>query len=165
MRKLYCDGGVISSNPSPIGGTWAWVLVGDDDCIIHRDGGFISVEEMGYDGVTNNQTELLAIVKGLTWLHDEIEPLMVCSDSAVSLGRVFKNFSMNNIPGWLERDLKEQRKRLVNFPKFSHLLLDGHPTVKQLNCGVGKSGHPTSRYNVLCDNMCNRIAAKYKVMA
>lgn len=164
MRKLYADGGVVAKNPSPIGGTWAWCLV-QGDVLLSRDGGFISIFDMGYDVVTNNQTELLAVIKGLEFLPDDLDQLEICSDSNITLGRIFKNFTFNNIPGWMERDLREHKKRLINFHKFTYTLIDGHPTVAQLESGFGKRGHPTSRWNVLADNMCNRIASKYKVLA
>lgn len=162
MLKLYSDGGVVKKNPSPIGGTWAYVLVRDDQDIIGFNKGFISPQDMGVDEfVTNNQTELLAMVEGLSHLkHDAI--VEICSDSEITLGRMFRGYALKNIPAWLVRVMKHEQERLIHFKKFTYTLMDGHPTAMEVQRGIGKKGHITSKYNVLCDDMCNQVAQRYK---
>lgn len=158
MKYLYTDGGVIRKNPSTIGGTWAWCLV-EDDKVISQDSGHITPKEMRSDVITNNQTELLAVIEALSSLdYDEI--VEVRSDSQITLGRVFKKFSFNNIPTWMILKLRVETARLVNFKKFTYELMDGHPTQEQVERGIGKKGHVTSKWNVWCDEECKRQARK-----
>jgi len=159
--NLYTDGGVIQKNPSPIGGTWAWVLTGDDDQIIDQDSGVVSADENG-GPVTNTQMELYAIIQGLLKVRNPSALKHVYSDSNVSLGRVFKGWSLNNIPSGMIRLLGLAKERYPWIQvKVQHTLLDGHPTKAQLEAGIGKRGHPVSKWNVLCDKMCNEAGAEY----
>lgn len=159
MLKLFCDGGVCLKNPSSIGGTWAWVIV-DGDEPVEQKSGFIKPEEMKSGTVTNNQTELLAIVRGFQRLHPA-NVVHVCSDSMVSLGRVFRKYPFNNIPTWLREELEAEKKRLLKFFEFRYVLMDGHPTRKHLEQGFGKRGNPTSKWNKLCDDLCTKESAAY----
>lgn len=161
MLNLYTDGGVIKKNPSSLGGTYAWILVDEDDETILDSGfGTISPDRMGTLFVTNNQTELYALLKGLKSLYDG-DIAQICSDSEITLGRVFKNYSFTNIPNWMQDKLKEEKKRLQNFSKFTYTLMDGHPTLAQLESGIGKRGHTTSKWNKWCDEHCNEASRIY----
>ena len=166
MTILYADGGVINKNPSPLGGTWAWVLVSDDDkMLLDSDSGYITKAEIGGD-VTNNQMEFLAVVRGLLNIREPHKLKKVCSDSNVTLGRLFKDWSITNIPDWI---LEERNKALKNYDTrawsnglmLDYVLLAGHPTEYQLRTGIGKNGNPVSRWNVLCDKMCNDEAWEF----
>lgn len=101
---LYADGGVISKNPSKLGGTYAARHIAFDDTTCWK------------------------------W---------------------------NNIPKWLHNIYQQERIRLVNFSKFEHVLLDGHPTKIQLMTGIGKRGHPVSIHNVAVDKACGEAAAEF----
>lgn len=158
MKYLYTDGGVVLKNPSTIGGTWAWCLVEDDKVILH-DSGHITPKQMKSVTVTNNQTELLAVIAGLSGVRDD-EIVEVRSDSEITLGRVFKGYAFNNIPTWILTALKNEKARLTNFKKFTYELMDGHPTQEQVERGIGKKGHVTSKWNVWCDEECKRQARK-----
>lgn len=157
MLTLYTDGGVIRRNPSIFGGTWAWVLVDGEDSV-DSGAGVITPQEMGTLSVTNNQTELLAVVKGLGAIYDD-EIVQICSDSDVTLGRLFRNSPFVNIPKWMVKKLEQEKRRLQNFSKFTYTLMDGHPTQEQLRTGKGKNGNVTSEWNVRCDQKC-QLAAK-----
>lgn len=159
--KLYTDGGVISKNPSPYGGTWAWVLVRDDKEIIRKSGYIIQTERYFPSGVvTNNQTELFAIIQGLHVLMDD-DVVEICSDSNVSLGRVFRGSSFNNIPTWMMGALSIQQMRLSRWNEFSYTLIGGHPQKASLKKGTNAKGQPVSKWNVLCDQMCHDEADNY----
>lgn len=159
MKYLYADGGVILKNPSTIGGTWAWCLV-DNEKILKHGSGYIVPDTMETSTVTNNQTELLAVLKGFGELVDD-DVIELRSDSEITLGRVFKNYSFNNIPHWMISDLKYEKLRLKNFQQFRYTLMDGHPTQAQIDKGLGKRGHITSKWNVWCDKECGRQARLY----
>ena len=62
--QIFCDGGVIGPNPSPIGGTWAWCWV-HDDVMIKHEYGVVEPCDLGLTKITNNHTELLAAVRAL----------------------------------------------------------------------------------------------------
>jgi ribonuclease HI len=153
---LYTDGGVIGQNPSPIGGTWAWCVVDANGQQQRHASGWMSPAEMDADTVTNNHTELLALVLGLEAL-DEGFAGTVYSDSWVSLQRVFLAAKLNNVPAWLVDRLQAIQKsgRLAT---VSYKLLDGHPTKAQLEAGIGKRGNPVSAWNVWCDEQCSAVA-------
>ena len=152
---LYADGGVIAVNPSPIGGTWAYALVDEAGERVRTAAGVLTAESCGHP-VTNNVTELLAIVSGLEALPADWAGT-VYSDSWVSLQRVFLAAKLNNVPQWLVERLQILQKsgRLAN---LDYTLLDGHPTRAQIEAGIGKRGHPVSKWNVWCDQQCSAIA-------
>lgn len=149
-EKVYVDGGVVRQNPSPIGGTWACVLVDVNGRELDRASGFVSRESLGMD-VTNNFTELLAAVEGLERLPDGWSGTLH-TDSNVTRCRIIgRNPGMNGIPQALRDRLAACKKRL-GFIRV--VLLDGHPTRDQLFRGSGKRGNPVSKWNVLCDELC-----------
>jgi ribonuclease HI len=154
---LYTDGGVILKNPSTIGGTWAWCLVDENDEMVLAHSGYITPEQARTDTITNNQTELFAVLNGLCNLEDD-EVVEIRSDSAITLGRIFNGFSFNNVPDWMYKRLQAEKKRLINFKKFTYELMDGHPTKEQVERGTGRKGHMTSKWNVWCDQECGRQA-------
>jgi len=154
MNKLFCDGGVVGANPSLIGGTYAWRLV-VDDAPVAEGAYFISTVDARVPAVTNNLTEMLAVIKGL-----EALPVDWCgtvlSDSQITLGRLFLGWKWNNIPAWAHHRFQAVRARLVHFDKFEHVLLAGHPTRAQLAAGIGRHGYPVSIHNVWCDQACGK---------
>ena len=110
MPDLYVDGGVIQSNPSRLGGAWAWCLV-DRDRIVRRDSGIIEPGDMGVALVTNNQTELLAAVRGLEAMSSDWAGTLY-TDSKVTLARLQGGERFNGVPNWLRiRTLELRRKR------------------------------------------------------
>jgi ribonuclease HI len=160
ITKIYADGGVIGHNPSAQGGTWACILVNDADGAVGHHSGAITPAQARVDAVTNNLTELLAILNGLKRVPADFTGT-VYSDSMVSLGRVFLGWKWANVPQWMHEFYQTERKRLVHWDAITFVLLDGHPTRAQLAAGIGKRGHPVSIYNVLCDKLCGETAEDY----
>ncbi len=154
IKELYVDGGVVGVNPSPIGGTYAWRQVVNGE-VAAEGSHFISATDARVRAVTNNQTEMLAMIKGLESLPDDWQGT-VLSDSRITLGRVFLGWKWSNMPSWVHRRFQAVRARLVHYDQFEHILLDGHPTKAHLEAGVGKRGHPVSIHNVWCDEACRR---------
>lgn len=150
--EVFADGGVIKKNPSPYGGTWAFRFVQGGSVLLEDWGAFRAENE--FSKVTNNVTELVAIVKALGSIPSEVRFAKVFSDSANALGRVFQNWSKKNVPFWLLADLRRERLRLRHFRAFAPVQLDGHPTRAQLAAGVGKRGNRVSEHNVWCDRAC-----------
>lgn len=153
---LYADGGVIGSNPSLRGGTWAWCQVnaaGQRSC---TNSGMITPDVAQMPAISNNLTELLALVEGLESLPEGWQGT-IYSDSWVSLQRVFRHARLKNVPDWLVARLQALQKR-GHLYQYGYTLLDGHPTKAELAVGRGKRGHPVSEHNVWCDQECNRLA-------
>lgn len=159
MNQLFVDGGVIGANPSGIGGTWAWRHVGPDSAI-HSGSGCITPAAAGLVGVTNNLTEMMALLMGLRPLPNDWRGT-IYSDSAITLGRAFDGWRWAGIPMWMQKQYQQETLRLVNWRTLGHVLLDGHPTAAQLAAGVGKRGHPVSEHNVWCDKACRRAGEHY----
>jgi ribonuclease HI len=158
ITELYVDGGVIAVNPSLIGGTYAWRLV-HDDREPTGDGKVVTVSQMG-GPVTNNQTEMLAMLDGLKQLPADWTGT-IYSDSMVTLGRIFQGFKWKNIPGWMHKLYQTERQRLINWEQIKYVQLDGHPTRKQLAAGIGKRGNPVSVHNVWCDEACQDAGKRF----
>lgn len=110
--------------------------------------------------VTNNQTEMLALIVGLEQLPAGFRGT-IYSDSQVTLGRVFMGWKWKNIPGWMHRRYQKQRARLLDWDEIKYVLLDGHPTKAQLQAGRGKRGHPVSEHNVWCDEACRKAGEAF----
>lgn len=162
MNELYVDGGVIRKNPSEIGGTWA-VRILRDGLPIVSTGGVITPKQARLPKITNNLTEMYALIRGLELLPNQWTGT-IYSDSQVTLGRAFLGWKWHNIPLWLHHDYQAQRARLVCWNEFTHVLLDGHPTGAQLAAGIGKRGHPVSIHNVWCDDACGQAATDYLIV-
>lgn len=153
--NLYCDGGCVKANPSPIGGTWAFVIVSKEGEEQMRGSGFISASQVGLPYVTNNYTELLAAVEGLEQMPEGWDGF-VLTDSNVTRCRILPscpNPKMNGIPVDLQRRLTFCKNRLG---RYGVILLSGHPTKNQLAEGFGKHHLPVSKWNVLCDDLCRK---------
>jgi ribonuclease HI len=159
MNELYVDGGVIRKNPSTIGGTWAARVLADGVVIVDQSG-VITPDEAQLPEITNNLTEMVAMVRGLQLLPADWIG-RVCSDSQVTLGRVFLGWRWRGIPLWLHHEYQAARERLAGWDKISHILLDGHPTKAQLAAGYGKRGHRVSCHNVWCDQACQAAAEQF----
>lgn len=159
MISAFTDGGCVGRNPSKLGGTWAWVVVDADDKEVARASGVITPEQWGMPEVTNNATELLAALKLMEYLPNGWAGTLF-TDSQITLFRITReNSKFNGIPDAIEADVKFHRRRLGD---FKVVLLDGHPTKAQLDTGIGKRGHGCSRWNVLCDVLCNQEAEKWR---
>lgn len=153
---IYADGGVIGKNPSPIGGTWAWCAVTSGEVRAIERGGVIVAPEGRL--ITNNHTEFIALTLALEAMPDGWSGL-VCSDSQISLGRLFYGWKLKNLPANVHKRGIEARLRLG---ELKPVLLQGHPTKKDLERGIGaKRGYPVSIHNVWCDQECGRQAAAF----
>lgn len=153
--ELYVDGGVITHNPSPFGGTWAFIIVKPDRSIYQSGYGAFRPGVFGLDTVTNNQTEMYAMLRGLARLPAQDNSL-IFSDSNVTLGRVNLGWKWSNLPAVFHEMYRLERLRLVNWPNYFFTLLDGHPTAAQLESRRGKRGNPVSVYNKWCDEKCRK---------
>jgi len=160
IAALYSDGGVISKNPSHIGGTWAYCLVSETGMVLFDQSGVITPADAGMETITNNLTEMLALLRGLEHLGDNFRGT-VYSDSQITLGRVSQGWKWTGIPSWMHAMYRKQRARLAHWDEIKFVLLSGHPTAADLERGIGKRGYPVSIHNVACDKACGLAAKEY----
>ena len=152
IKHIYTDGGVIwDGNPggSKLGGTWAYVLTDENDELVSSDYGTLKLDDRP---TTNNHTELFAAIQGLKAVPDKWVGVF-CSDSEITLGRMFRGWKFKNVPQFLIDDLRAQLCRVGNLiPRH----VGGHPTKKQLEKGYNRRGNETSKWNKVCDDLCNQ---------
>lgn len=153
---LYTDGGCIKTNPSALGGTWAWTLVDRRGNRVECDSGVIVPQDFDVAKITNNQMELYAAVMGLEamragWCG------MLYTDSQVTLYRLTVSYKFNGISS----DLKQRCLRLRANKLWTPLLCGGHPTKQALADGYDHRGYPVHLANVWCDDECKRNAHKF----
>ena len=158
MNELYCDGGVIKKNPSHIGGTWAARVI-EGGLVRVEISGVITPEHANMATVSNNLTEMAALVFGLKLLPDDWCGA-IFSDSEVTLGRAFKGYKWGGVPNWLHADFDMQRVRLQRWHEFGYQLLAGHPTEEELING-NKHGRPVSIHNKWGDAACTKTGLIY----
>lgn len=156
--KLFTDGGMIGKNPSADGGTWCYVAADDNDCIVHRDDGVVTPDQFCMKAISNNFTELYAVLMGMTWLPEGWSGT-IYTDSGVTKARLLRAKSFNGIPYNVLRSFLAERKRLG---AFKVILLGGHPTRNDLTCGCRKDGKPVHKLNVFCDKVCKALSLKFR---
>jgi ribonuclease HI len=157
---LFCDGGVIQINPSTIGGTWAYYAVLGTKVLGHNCG-VLTPKQCGLLAVSNNVTELLAVVRGLESMPSDFAGT-VYSDSQVTLGRVFGSYAFKGIPGWVYDILQHQKARFTNWSSIKYTLLKGHPTAAELKEGTTSTGRPVSVYQKMCDDDCRHMGEHFR---
>jgi ribonuclease HI len=149
ITGVFCDGGVILANPSPVGLTWAWCGVDSAGSRVIEHSGYILLPGKWS---TNNQSEQIAICLALEGMKDGWAGV-VHSDSSIALGRIFEQYKYTNIPQNVIDRTIHSVKRLG---KMTYVLMQGHPTKRELKAGIGKSGRPVSIHQVWCDKECHR---------
>lgn len=147
---VIADGGCIGSNPSPLGGTWAYRLL-FQGAVDAEDSGHIRPR---FGPVSNNVAELYALCKGIEAAerrHSGV-PLWIASDSGVTLRRLCADRAK-----WtgVEGPLREWAQLIVCRANLrGAVLLKGHPTRAMLAADRCPAGRPVSLHNVWCDDAC-----------
>lgn len=166
IEAIYSDAGCVGPNPSPHAITWAWCHVNAAGERINQGSGIITPRiSVRLDGrrmqfLSSNVGEYAALARAIRATPEGWSGTVFC-DSRITLGRFFWDWENNGIPdGWVHHALNELvAKRGILFP----VLLDGHPTRKQLAAGHGKRGNFVSEHNVWCDKECGRLAKEFRL--
>lgn len=174
IKALYTDGGLLSQNPSKLGGMWAWCGVdridprplvrgqvaggvNHDAELVASDSGVVLATATRF--VTNNVVEMMAAIKALEAVPAGWSGILY-SDSEITLGRLFHHHALNGLPSNVVKRLLEVRQRIG---AVRGVLLQGHPTKQDLQNGFGKKrGLPVSKWNVWCDDACNTVGEQYR---
>jgi ribonuclease HI len=165
---VYCDGGVFRPRRCEVG-SWAWVATDRDDQEVACQYGWVECGPSTPDGITNNLSELTAVMASLVWMCKATPRWSgrLCSDSQVTLGRVSQGWKMRGVPQrWVER-VAEILERVGDI-EFVHL--KGHPTRADLAAGFklssrGDRTYPVSHHQVKCDRLCNEVLEQWSRVA
>ena len=153
---LYATGGTIGANPSPAGGTWAYVLVDGADQEVGYQAGVLTPQAVGTTTISNQVSSFVAILAGLAALPAGWSG-NVASPQEIALGRICRGYALTGIPPVL---VQRGQRVLQRFdPDALHpVLLAGQPTQAQLHAGVGAHGKPVSEHQVTCQTLCQQMA-------
>ena len=135
--NLYTDG-ACSGNPGA-GGFGAILVYKSSDGVVHEK----ELSE-GYEHTTNNQMELMGVIKGLEAL---IKP---CKLTVTTYSKYVADDVNNNwIDGWITKNWKTSDKKPVkNQELWQRLLVAKEPHDVSFIWVKGHAGHP---YNERCD--------------
>ncbi len=148
---VFTDGGLMSSNPSTVGGTWAWVRINEEGDVTDCKSGVLLPHHLQLTTVTNNQSEMTAIYKALKGIPSGWKGRLY-SDSQICLTWIQSKKKWKNCPEWLESMVKTEIQRIHNSGGcvyFRHL--DGH-----------QEGSHFHQWNCRCDQMCNEQRTLYE---
>lgn len=158
---VWVDGGLVGKNPAPAG-TWAWCLAVPGGVRGGRHvqrSGVLTAEDVGLPAVTNNLTELLAVLAAAEalpagWAGD------LFTDSRITAGRWNRGLHPADptVPEWLAARLALARSRV----RLTARLVRGHPTAEDLARGHDGHGVPVSEHNVWCDRSCSAAARAWR---
>ena len=145
--NIYTDG-ACSGNPGP-GGYGTVLVYIDANGVKHEK----ELSE-GFNNVTNNQMELMAVIVGLESLKKPCE-VTLYSDSKY----VVEAFNSNWIDGWIKKGWKTSDKKPVkNLELWQRLLKAKEPHDVEFIWVKGHAGH---EYNERCDQLA--VAAREKI--
>lgn len=152
---LYGDGGCVGHNPSYVAGTWAWIAVDGSGVEMARAYGSVTPHDVGLPTVTNNYTELLAILHGLEAMVSGWAGT-VYTDSEITMFRFDKErrSKYNGIPASVEARVAAVKARMG---PYKLVLLAAHPKQEDLLRGRREDGRPVSRWNKECDKLCQLV--------
>lgn len=151
ITELYIASGLIGSNPSAIGATYA-------NRLIHHSGrgfdqsGVLPAWKIEFHGVvTNNQAEMYAMLEALRRLPEGFSG-SIYSRSNVTLGRISKGWRWTNIPSWMHMVFIVNRKRLMNWDQIKFILVDAkhehYKACEQLCAAAGDKYMTTIGQNI-----------------
>lgn len=148
--ELYTDGACtlnkVNGNYEHGPGGWAFVAIDNDNNIIYEEKG-------GSPSTTNNEQELMAIYKALSYTKEkEPEDVVIYSDSAYCINIFTQWAAAWEKNGWTRGRKHEPILNLELIKNIYYLLKDVNVTF------VKVKGHATNRYNCYVDSLA--VAAK-----
>lgn len=168
IAAVYTDGGQILSSPSPYGGTWAVVRVGDDDDALDEMSGLLLPHHLGVSRITNNDAETYAMVRALESLDDDAD-VVAYSDSEVTLKRLARVYRGQPPTKTMNQELYDRAEAALSrlgVVRFAHC--KGHPLRRDLKKEPDRwgrlfndRGQLISRHQVRADELCTEEAQRF----
>lgn len=163
VTEVYTDGGLLSRNPSYLGGTWACRFLDRAGVIVGELSGVVIPIELRVREVTNNIAELVAALIALETVPDGWAGTLYTdsfvTQCRVSQGRELRRRRFKGVPERLVERVLAARGRLGG---YQVVLLGGHPSREELATGQRMDGLPCSVHNVWADRECRRLALEWK---
>jgi len=166
---VYADAGLLTVNPSDIGGAWAYVFVDKSDRVVSEEAAYVLKKTLKVTTVSNVVMEQIAILKAMEalpagWngtIYSDCEPALtrVISDYQLTHGMKRYPAAENNLPPVVSKRSKNAAAKLG---QVEFVLLEGHPSKKALERGIGRKNLPVSKFNVRADELCNRQKILYR---
>lgn len=150
MTKLevYTDGGSRNNGKPNALGSWGYVMV-SDDVNVREDKGSDT------DFITNNQNEILAVIKALTSIVYTGKDVVVYSDSAYVVNCINDKWYVN----WQKNGWKNSKKKPVENKELWEELLNQISRVEDeciVNVSFSKvKGHSGNKWNEHADLLVN----------
>lgn len=149
--KIYTDGACRGNGKETSRGAWAFVVVDENEEIIHQASEAIK-------NTTNNIMEITAAIQALQWLSTQeiikTQSPIVASDSQY----VIKGIT-EWIHGWKFKNWKATTGPVKNVELWKHLdILNAN--VKPMWMWV--RGHDGNQFNEVADSLCNQALDKLK---
>lgn len=156
---LCCDGGVLGMNPSRYGGMIACRLIEADGEAVFSLSRLVFPAEIGLPKVTNNVTELMAVLLGMDQLPDHWSGCIL-TDSQVTYYRIHprKKSKFSGVPVPIIQQLDRHKSRLG---RYQIELVKGHPQAEDLRRGTDRLGRKVHADQHWCDEECNRLAEAF----
>jgi ribonuclease HI len=135
-------------------------LLREDGTVLDHNSGLL-IPTPDWPTVTNNYAEYAAVVHGLEACPEGAN-VCVHTDSMITLGRMLWGWAHNGLP---TRLVDRMQDAMVRLGTVTGVLLDGHPTKRELAAGKGKRGNPVSEHNVWCDQECTRLVRTFRLQS
>lgn len=150
VSVVIADGGTVGANGKCSATTWAYVFVDKNENIIKQESGWTT------DFITSPQAEINAIITALENLPEGWSGELR-SDCLYAINCLFYGWSQKKV----DPQLKERWNKL-KLGRITTVHLSGHPTKRELETGISKTGRPVCRFNKLADELCTEQASVCK---
>lgn len=147
--SLWTDGGLLSRNPSPLGGSYCAIHVNPENKMVWTDRGILIPKHLGVEKITNNHTELTAVYRGIRRLPDGWKGEIVSDSECVLAWLQQEGRGMyrtwKNCPPWLQSYVELEQKRILDTDgRLEYRHVEGH-----------QESSLDHRWNCECDRICN----------
>lgn len=144
---LYSDGGCFNHGPNKGRGAWAYILVDNQDNMVHSDSQLVETE------TTNNRMEYISFMEGLKYCLDNMGKQTYVT--AYSDSQLLVNTWNTWLKGWIAKGIVQNKANPDLLTEMSTLkkTLNENQIFLTLKWVRGHSGN---KWNEECDRMCTK---------